>query len=120
MKILSKKSFSPKTGLAGVALLALSACGSTSSDTASNICFYTNSIDSFDAVDNDTLRIQTGPSTWYEADLLGSCLGLRFEQTLAFEGGISNRICDGATGGYVVTDTDRCAITSVRKVPAPD
>jgi len=108
--------FSSKACLVSGALLVLSACGSTNSETASNTCFYTNSVDSFEAVDNDTLRIQTGPSTWYEADLLGTCLNLRFEQSLAFEGGVGNRICDGAAGGYVITDQDRCAITSVRRV----
>ncbi|MEQ8734234.1 MAG: DUF6491 family protein [Rhodospirillaceae bacterium] len=112
--------FSTKIFLVSGALFVLSACGSTNSETASNTCFYINSVDSFEAVDNDTLRIQTGPTTWYEADLLGTCLNLRFEQSLAFEGGLGNRICDGAAGGYVITDEDRCAITSLRRIPDPE
>ncbi|MEQ8509064.1 MAG: DUF6491 family protein [Rhodospirillaceae bacterium] len=111
---------SPKVCLVGGVLLALSACGSTESETASNTCFYIDSVDSFEAVDNDTLRIQTGPTTWYEADLLGPCLNLRFEQSLAFEGGLGNRICDGAAGGYVITDEDRCAIIALRRIQEPE
>ncbi len=65
----------------------------------------------------DVVLIEAGGGQWYRADLMGSCSGLRFSETLGFEtnaGGSFDRFSS------IVTRDQNCPVRSLVAIPDPD
>lgn len=73
-------------------------------------------IESWRAVDDDTLYIEGRSGQWYRAELLGPCIGLRDDVAIGFE--------ITPAGGFdrfssIFVDGRRCPLRSLTKIDAP-
>lgn len=114
------------------ALALLSACAapgaaneSAAADTSGRDCFFASTINGYNNVDDDTIRVNTGPSRSYELDLVGpQCHQVQWTETLAIEAHPSPSICvgDGPSQGNIAFrdtathQTVSCMIGAVRRV----
>lgn len=112
--------------------LALGACAvgdSPASTVGGNRdCFNVSMVTGYETVDDDTIRLDAGPSTKYEVDLSGGqCRNVDWTQRLAIESTPSSFICVGSQAGqgnihFRDPATQRrvsCYIEDVRRIPTP-
>jgi hypothetical protein len=87
-------------------------------------CFNVRSVSGFSTVDDDTVRIDVGPSRAYELDAGGAtCVNLRWANQIALQADpTSSFLCvgDQLTTAKIHTDQgDECLIEGVRRADAP-
>lgn len=97
--------------------------------TSSRDCFNVSMVTGYETVDDDTIRLDAGPSTKYEVDLSGGqCRNVDWTQRLAIESTPSSFICVGSQPGqgnihFRDPATQRrvsCYIDDVRRVQMPE
>ena len=89
-------------------------------DTGARQCFFAQTVDGFQAVDDSTVNLRIGVSDVYEVKLLAPCHDIGFAQGIALrsKGGTSN-ICSPLDAELVVpgpAGAMRCPLSSYRKL----
>lgn len=96
--------------------------------TGNRDCFNVSMVTGYETVDEDTIRLQAGPSTQYDVDLSGGqCRNVDWTQRLAVESTPSSFICVGSQPGqgnihFRDSTTQRrvsCYIENVGRVQTP-
>ncbi len=116
------------TALAMAGCAAPDAAQSDAANRGERDCFNVSVVAGYETVDDDTIRLDAGPSTKYEVDLSGGqCRNVDWTQRLAIESTSSSFICAGSQPGqgnihFRDPATQRrvsCYIDDVRRVPSP-
>lgn len=96
--------------------------------TADRDCFNVSMVTGYETIDDDTLRLDAGPSRTYKIDLSGGqCRNVDWPQRLAIESSPSSSLCVGSQPGqgnihFREPATQRrasCYIDEVRRVQTP-
>jgi hypothetical protein len=108
---------------------ALSACMATDSQTAAGRaagpqstrqCFLPRQVNSFDAVDRDTVNVTVGVREIYQLEILGTCPDIDWSTRIGIRSTHgASWVCQGMDAELIVpgpTGLDRCPVTSVRKL----
>ena len=86
-------------------------------------CFYTSSINGWNYVGNNTVRVSVGASRSYDLKLMGYAHDLDFKETLGVKAGPSGWICEGNGLGVEVFSRGplnyRWPVTSITRVQKP-
>jgi hypothetical protein len=98
--------------------------GAGAAATADRDCFSVRSVTGFVTVDDDTLRLDVGPSRSYELDARGAtCRNLRFANAISLEPEAAGTfVCTGDAVAAATIRTDQgeeCLIDAVRRLPEP-
>jgi len=91
----------------------------TSADTSGRQCFMAGQVNSFHAIDQDTVLVRTGASTYYQLDILGTCPEINWTSRVGIRStGGGSWICRGQDAEIIVPNPnrgfDRCPVLGVR------
>lgn len=83
-------------------------------------CFLASQVNSFDAVDDQTVVVRTGVRTMYELQIVGVCPDIDWTQRIGIRStGGSNWVCHGLDAELLVpspSGTQRCPVTDIRRL----
>jgi len=83
-------------------------------------CIFARNIDSFRAVDSDTVNLRVGVNDIYQVKLFSPCTQVRYAERVALQTrGGSSTVCSALDADLIVpspTGPERCALTSFRKL----
>jgi hypothetical protein len=87
-------------------------------------CFTAGQVNSFHPIDQDTILVRTGASTYYQLDILGTCPEINWTARVGIRStGGGSWICRGQDAEIVVPNPgrgfDRCPVLGVRLL-SPD
>jgi len=87
--------------------------------TSGRQCFTAGQVNSFYAVDQDTVLVRTGASTYYQLDILGTCTEINWTSRVGIRStGGGSWICRGQDAEIIVPNpnrgADRCPVLGVR------
>lgn len=115
---------------AATAILLTTACanppggsepGATTAKVASpkRHCFFTNSVNSFTAVDEETVNVRVGVKDIYRLDLMGRCPDIDWNQSIALVSRGGSSICSGLDATIITKGPigpQRCPVRMVTKL----
>lgn len=83
-------------------------------------CFHAGSVNSFRAVDDDTVIVRSGVNDYFELELVGICPDVNWSQQIAIRTrGAGSWVCRGLEAELIVPSpigTQRCPVVAVRKL----
>lgn len=83
-------------------------------------CFLASQVNSFHAVDKDTVIVRVGASQNYQLEILGTCPDINWSNRIAVRStGGSNWVCQGLDAELIVpaaTGFDRCPVLGVQAI----
>jgi len=108
---------------AGLALALLAGCTTTDSaeeDTGRRReCFLARNVNSFHAIDRETVFVRTGVNRWFELRLLGTCPDINWSLRIGIRSRGSDWVCRGLDADLLVPSSigpQRCPISSIRRL----
>lgn len=111
---------------AGVAALLLALAGASAVQAADapapkpkRQCFFTNSVNSFNAVDENTVNVRVGVKDVYQMTMLTRCTDIDWNNEIALVSRGGSTICSGMDATIVTKGPfgpQRCAVKTVRKL----
>jgi hypothetical protein len=124
MSRLTKAALIAAAGMIGVATMVATGGHSQpapSAPKAERSCFWTHSVNGFNAPDDRTVYIRVGVDDIYRLDLMTQCIGLTFRQDIGLEHDPSgdSLICSPLQATVVYRDTgipERCPVTAIHKL----
>lgn len=83
-------------------------------------CFLASQVNSFHAIDRDTVIIRVGASRNYQLEILGTCPDINWSNRIGVRStGGSNWVCQGMDAELIVpaaTGFDRCPVLGVQAI----
>ena len=83
-------------------------------------CLHVPSVNSFTAVDRDTVNVRVGVRDYYQLELLGTCRDVDWNMSVALRSRSGGSFACDALGLEVISPTnigpDVCPVTSLRKL----
>lgn len=110
--------------LAALAGCAAAPSGEVDADAEGRDCFNVRSINGFNYVDRDTVRVSVSPRRSYDLDTFGAtCFNLRWAKAIAVRSRPSSFLCVGdgvSVDARIITDQgDSCLVEAIRRAPEP-
>lgn len=115
-----------KALVAGGGALAAAACTPIAPDPSQSArnsdrqCFLASQVNSFHAVDRDTVIVRVGANRNYQLEILGTCPDVNWSSRIGIRStGGSNWVCQGMDAELIVpaaTGFDRCPVLSVSPI----
>jgi len=98
--------------------------GQTAAGTSGRQCFTAGQVNSFHPIDQNTVLVRTGASTYYRLDILGTCPEINWTSRVGIRStGGGSWICRGQDAEIIVPNPnrafDRCPVLGVRLL-SPD
>jgi hypothetical protein len=79
-------------------------------------CFYPGEVRAFTQTPDNAVNLRVGAKDVYHLTLAGVCENLKWARAISIEGGGAGpKVCEGP-GVTVVTEDDRCPVTSIRRL----
>jgi len=100
--------------------VAADAASQSAKKTANRSCFYARNLDSWTAVDRQTVNLRVGLHDYYQLKLLGDCPDIDWTQTIGMQSKGADWICSGLDVTLIVPQAGigprRCPATDLRKL----
>lgn len=92
--------------------------GQVAAGTSGRQCFLASQVNSFHPIDRDTVLVRAGASTYYQLDILGTCLDIDWSNRIGIRStGGGSWVCRGQDAELLVPSPsgfDRCPVLGVR------
>jgi hypothetical protein len=82
-------------------------------------CFWAHSVNSFSAVDDDTVNLRVGVRDYYQLELIGPCPEIDWAQKIAIQSRGGSSICAGLDAVLIAPSAigpQRCHVRTVRRL----
>lgn len=82
-------------------------------------CFWARSVNSFSAVDDDTVNLRVGVKDYYQLELIGPCPDIDWAQRIALQSRGGSSICVGSDAVLIApgpAGPQRCQVRTVRRL----
>lgn len=109
---------------AGAALLLLAACATKetaeSGSTSRRQCFWSQNVNGFNAIDQETVLVTVGVNDVYRLDLMGRCPDIDWNQRIALVSRGGSSICSGLDATIITRGpggmNQRCPVRMVTRL----
>lgn len=82
-------------------------------------CFWARSVNSFSAVDEDTVNLRVGVKDYYQLELIGPCPDIDWAQRIAIQSRGGSSVCVGSDAVLIAPShigPQRCHVRTVRRL----
>ncbi|HEX2560932.1 DUF6491 family protein [Phenylobacterium sp.] len=82
-------------------------------------CFWARSVNSFSAVDDDTVNLRVGVKDYYQLELIGPCPDIDWAQQIAIQSRGGSSVCVGSDAVLIAPShigPQRCHVRTVRRL----